>query len=70
MNFKTVIGDSPIDKKGDITALDYVVYRLEEDATARSLTSNVRRPVGIQNSAAEYRKPRVGSNTMLECART
>ena len=38
MDFKTVLGDIAYDKKGDITRLDYVMYRLEEGRrTARSL---------------------------------
>jgi branched-chain amino acid transport system substrate-binding protein len=35
MKFKTVIGELSYDKKGDITRLDYVVYRWQKDASGK-----------------------------------
>jgi branched-chain amino acid transport system substrate-binding protein len=35
MTFKTVIGDIAYDEKGDITRLDYVVYRWQKDASGK-----------------------------------
>ena len=33
--FKTVIGELSYDKKGDITRLDYVVYRWQKDPSGK-----------------------------------
>jgi branched-chain amino acid transport system substrate-binding protein len=35
MTFKTVLGDIAYDEKGDITRLDYVVYRWQKDASGK-----------------------------------